>query len=365
MRNYALAAILACILAVPFCFAPAGASRAGEAGAPESPPAAKPAEKTETSPVPEQTGNPETTMAAKTADPEKEPAQLREYRSTFETDGKGGLYFEDRLRTQQAYAGVTDHVIQGSLEPNFFFIIHYPQGWGEKADAEVRRFVQKLAGEQIFAFHDSDTPQAEFFSRSHAKPEAVEAHLRAIEDDLRNSGLTREEYDFEDWRIFPLFVSYAISESPGARSVNFKIWAYAGGAHDNWTYHAVSLDKATGEPITPDRLFAAPGSFKRLKRWLSTTKDAGYYHEGSCVTGESTLERTGIDLDSEYMKARGLTMDRLVFTPEGLEAVFAPYEQGSFAMGDVRAPIPLKTLRALGVSGRYWQAVPTRPPRHP
>ena len=351
MRNRILAAIFACALAAPLCFAPAGASRAGEVGTPGSPPAAQQAEKPETPAVAQQAEKPATPTPA-------EPARPRTYTPMFETDGMGGLYFDDALRTQPAYPGVTDHVIQGSLEPNFFFIIHYPQGWGKTADAEVRRFFQKLAGERVFAFFDSGTPQAEFFSRSHAKAEAVEAHLRTIEEDLRNSGLTREEYDFGDWRIFPIFVSYEVSESPGARSVNFRIWAYAGGAHDNWTYSAVSLDKATGEQLTPDRLFSAPGSFKRVTHWLNTTKNAGYYYQGSCMTGESTLERTGITLDSGDMWRKGLTMDRLVFTPEGLEAVFAPYEQGSFAMGDVRAPIPAKTLRALGVSGRYWKATP-------
>lgn len=338
MRSFILNVAVFCALAALLFFAPAGPSLAEEAGKPETPPASA------TPPSAEQT------------DPDQEPARFWDYRPEFETDGKGGLYFEDSLRTQREYPGVTDHVIQGGLEPNFFFIVHYPQGWGEKADAEIKRFVRNLAGEHIFAYHDDDTTQAEFFSKSYAKPDAVAAHERALEETLRKDPLAREKYELEDRRIFPIFVDYEVSESPRARSVNFRIWSYSGGAHDNWTYSAISLNKATGEAVTLDRLFSAPGSLKRAERWLNTTKDAGYYYRGSCTTGESALERTGINLNSDdIMMKKGLAMDRLIFTPEGLEVVFAPYEQGSFAMGDVRAPIPLKALRALGVNDRYWK----------
>lgn len=345
MRDSILKVALACCLAVPLYFASAGGSLAEETGKTDTPPVA---------------GTPP--PAAEQDNPDQEPARSWDYRPTFETDGKGGLYFEDSLRTQRAYPGVTDHVIQGGLEPNFFFIVHYPQGWGEKADAEIKRFIQNLAGEHIFAYHDGETTQADFFSKSHAKPDAVAAHERGLEEELRKEGLTREEYELgSDKRLFPIFVDYDISESPRVRSVNFRIWSYAGGAHDNWTYSAISLDKATDEAVTPDRLFSAPGSFKRVERWLNTTKDAGYYYSGSCATGESALERTGINLNSRDMMKKGLSMNRLVFTPEGLEVVFAPYEQGSFAMGDVRAPIPLKTLRALGANDRYWKEAKDKP----
>ena len=76
---------------------------------------------------------------------------------------------------------------------------------------------------------------------------------------------------------------------------------------------------------------------------------------GGSIEGEE--ERSEKNLNSRDMMEEGLTMNRIIFTPEGLEVIFAPYEQGSFAMGDVHAPIPLKEIGSLGGNGRYWKEI--------
>jgi hypothetical protein len=119
----------------------------------------------------------------------------------------------------------------------------------------------------------------------------------------------------------PLLPAYTdLLRHTGTLSINFRVLSYGGGAHESWRHRSISLDKSTGE---------------------------------------TTFERTRIRLSVKNMRNRSLTMDRIVFTPEGLKVVFAPYEQGGFAMGDVRAPIPLREVKRLGSDGRYWKGSET------
>lgn len=325
MKTRAAHIVLICSLAVPLCFAPVERGHAQKAA---------------------KTG---TTTKADV------PAQKQKYEAVFATDGKGGLYFDDVLRTQKDYPGVKDYVIQGSLEPNFFYIVHYPQGLGEDADSAIKDFALRLAGESIFAYSE-DTPKEDFFSSVHAKPAAIAAHEKALEAKLRKEGSTREEYESEkDKRIYPIFIDYSITETPAAVSVNFKTWGFAGGAHDNWEYSAISLDKTTGESLPLESLFSAPESLERTEHWLNTTKGVGYSCGGSCTDNQTSREPADINLASDESTEKGLRMNRIILTPQGLEVIFAPYEQGSFAAGDVRVPIPLEKFAGLGISDRYWR----------
>ena len=272
--------------------------------------------------------------------------------AAFETNGKGGLYFDEVLVSQEAYPGVTDYVMQGSLEPDFYYVLHYPQGLGDKADASIMHYVQRLAGEHLF---NGGTPADEFFSGTFARADAVQAHEQAVEQQLKEEGISREEYDFgRDEKTYPIFIDYSISDAPKVITVNFKIWSYGGGAHSNWSYSALSLDKATGRPLSSEQLFSSPGSLEKTYAWLNGTKDVAYYKQYVSDTEEPAIVRTDLALDSPDLMQDALQMDRMIFGPDGLEVLFSPYEQGSFVMGDVHAPIPLEMFDSLGINKEYW-----------
>ncbi len=277
----------------------------------------------------------------------------------FETDGRGGLYFEDTLRTQAGYPGVTDTIVQGSANSVLFYILHYPQGFGDDADYAVAAFAKKVAGEYIFA-STRGIPHDSFFSETHARLEVIAARAEGQAKQTAEESDQDEDWAFYENPVYPVYISYEITEAPEAFSVNFRLWSYTGGAHDNWIYRAITIDKSSGRAVDLKTLFVSPVALERTMYWLRTTAGAGYYYHGSCMTDEAPLERTNIDLQSRDMAEQGLAMERLIVTPQGLEVVFAPYEQGSFAMGDVRAPIPLEKFKRLGITPRYWQTADTR-----
>lgn len=273
--------------------------------------------------------------------------------AVFETNGKGGLYFDDFLVAQEEFPGVTDYVMQGSLEPDFYYVLHYPQELGDRADTSVMSYVQRLAGEHLF---NGGTPADEFFSGTFARSDALQAHEQALEQRIKEEGLSREEYDFgREERIYPIFIDYAITDAPKVITVNFKIWSYGGGAHPNWSYSALSLDKATGRPVTIEQLFSGPGSLEKTYTWLNTTKDVAYYKQYVSETVAPAVKRTNLVLDSADLMQDALEMNRMIFSPEGLEVLFSPYEQGSYVMGDIRAPIPREIFDTLGINKSYWE----------
>ena len=295
----------------------------------------------------------------------KENAARLDYSNSldFQTDGRGGMYYGGMELNQDAYPKVKDYIVQGDLDyeesfPDISYIMHYPQGFGEKADRTVHGFARQLLMEHLDIW---GTPRDEFFSLRHAKPEVAAEYYKNLKEQLKNDADLRNRIQSDlGSRILPKFIGYTVTETAGAFSVNFRPWD-AGGAHSNWTYRAITIDKATGRAISLHDLFNSPGSLERTEAWLNGTSNVGYFCDASSVAEPSSPERTNIELYSTgtlFGIGAGLSMERLIVLPQGLKVVFAPYEQASFAQGDVCVMIPLEDFARLGINKSYWEPSP-------
>ncbi len=246
---------------------------------------------------------------------------------TFKKDGTGGIYFDSGHRAQAVHPGMKDVIVQGHLEDSeTYFLLHYPQDIQEKADAAVKSAAAGVIGKYILDNAYEFEPEC---AATGANDAADEEPMPA--------------------RLYPALITYEVTETGGdALSVRFRTWSYHGGAHDNWTYSAVSVNRRTGETITLDRLFRGAKSLERAARWLSEGKKATR-DARSGPGGPVTAEPLRITVSPAE-----ITMERIALTPEGMEILFSPYEKGSFAMGDVTARIPRKEFGRLGINPEFW-----------
>ncbi len=242
--------------------------------------------------------------------------------AVFEKDGLGGIVLEGQNLTQEIYPDVADTLIEGLLdEAKVYFIAHYPQGVHEKADAAIRA----KAGSALGGFILDLSPTA------------------------RPTGETTEESPPVPARLYPAMITYTVTESgKNALTVNFCVWSYLGGAHENWYYSALSVDRLNGEVITLNRLFRNARSIERTARWLSEGERASY-ERNSGETDESAVKPLRINVTPS-----DISMERILLTPDGLDILFAPYEKGSFALGDVTARVPKSEFKRLGISTEFW-----------
>ncbi len=247
----------------------------------------------------------------------------------FQPDGKGGFTFDGRHMTQRAYPGLKN-VTKVSLlkEAGVQLFVNYPEGIGEKADTVIQRKVASLAG----AFVLSVMPTPEYMEEEAALDEKDEAAA------LFHS------------RVYPGMIDYEVTETGGgALSVRFCVWNYHGGAHDNWTYHALSLERDSGEAISLKRLFAGPKSVERTARWL-TEQNEKMRREAERSPNPLSRDLLHIEVAPEE-----INMGRIALTPEGLSIRFDPYEKASFADGDVTLLVPKSEFKRLGINAAFWK----------
>lgn len=146
--------------------------------------------------------------------------------------------------------------------------------------------------------------------------------------------------DFSQGRKYTMGIDYTMSEGPKTISYVYLIYEDTFGAHPNTYYRTFTFDKATGEAIGLDELFA-PGA-PYLERLSARTR------ADLPVIMAKRAETTPDQVDQDSI-SRGTIPEADAFgnfAIEGttLRVIFPPYQVGPYAYGTIEVPIPLSSL---------------------
>ncbi len=141
---------------------------------------------------------------------------------------------------------------------------------------------------------------------------------------------------------YSVFTYQVLRPSAAFASVHFTGHEYTGGAHANWFHVVLSYDLASGRRMEIGDLFADRA--EGLPRLINRIADGIQAWKGADA---EPVERDPAAIDA--------TMDRVALTPQGIRVIYAPYEMGSFAEGEIIVDIPREELLALGVRPDFWK----------
>ena len=203
---------------------------------------------------------------------------------------------------------------------------------------------------EIDAAYPSATPL-----RASAGAEADQAAvslMRAFEENTIEAfkeangleGMTAEEfasYAFGRDMKYAMTVEYTLYESPTTLSYVYLIYQDTLGAHPNIYYRTFTFDRATGENIHLDELFA-PGTpyLERLSSRTRTDLPAIMAHRAE--TTPDTIDRENINSGTLPIAD---AFQNFVVDGATLRIIFPPYQVGAYAFGTLEVPIPLNDLR--------------------
>ncbi|HEX8591265.1 MAG TPA: RsiV family protein [Candidatus Paceibacterota bacterium] len=142
---------------------------------------------------------------------------------------------------------------------------------------------------------------------------------------------------------YALDIDYSLYESPKTISYVYIIYENTLGAHPNAYYRTFTFDRATGENIHLDELFAPGTSY--LER-LSARARA----ELPAIMAKRA-ETTPDQIDAEYINSgtqpMGDSFNNFAIDGTTLRLIFPPYQVGPYAYGTIEAPIPLSDLSSI------------------
>ncbi len=128
------------------------------------------------------------------------------------------------------------------------------------------------------------------------------------------------------------FVTY---EDDSVVSLKLEMYIFTGGAHGLMTTHYLNFDKATGEELSNEDLFADWGALENLAEKT--------FREAHRIPYGTNINESGFMFEG----SRFHLPENMGFTAEGLELYYNPYEIASYADGPISLIVPMERIKPL------------------
>ena len=154
--------------------------------------------------------------------------------------------------------------------------------------------------------------------------------------------------DFGNDRKYAMDVNYEVVEGAKTVSYIYVIYQDTMGAHPNTYYRTFTFDRASGEDVHLDELFAQGTPY--LDRLSQRTR------ADLPRIMAKRAETTPDQMDREYINSGTLPIadafQNFVIEGNTLRMIFPPYQVGPYVYGTIEVPIPLADLRDI-LSTKY------------
>jgi len=146
--------------------------------------------------------------------------------------------------------------------------------------------------------------------------------------------------EFARGRKYTMNVEYKLFESPKTVSYVYQIYQDTLGAHPNTYYRTFTFDRASGEALHLDDLFAPGASY--LERLSERTRA----ELPSIMARMAQISPSEVDMD--YINSGtmpiGDSFGNFKIDGTNLVMIFPPYQVGPYVYGTIEVPMPLSSL---------------------